>query len=402
MKNFAILLGRGIEGCGVTQCAVQLHKKTGYKIFSVLDKKWARSKAIKLDNIAFSCLSKEALQPIIKQLNEEYDGVIIHSVPSTSHPKETQENFLYLIKQLTNKKILINVDHKAKSISRNAFYKELCENSDLLLTHSLHNYFSDWVKKNNIATKVAKFDLGFDYDAHRQKYWKPIEQQRHNVIMWIGRLAHWKGPSLISEFHEKKLEGTDFITILEGLEASIGYKDFLYNKTDTGLVRKNVVNYFRLEKEYGDQKFTKDLYGKEEKGKLYYYPPYINEEAMERLSLSAFGSDLYFLEPQYYGNNIENCHAEVVASGTVPIFHKHFCDHIIHKVQGKPVTECKNSGTIGLDYTNFDECVNTLGKLKKDIKMRDEYREMAFEFWKQHCDIEITTSNLLQTIGENL
>jgi hypothetical protein len=151
--------------------------------------------------------------------------------------------------------------------------------------------------------------------------------------------------------------------------------------------RRKVVNYFRPEKEYNEVKFTPDLYGKEQVGNgAYLYPQYINSEAMFRMSLSAFGSDLYHWKAETYGNNIENCHAECVASGTVPLFHKHFCDNVIHKVQGDPVSQCKNSGTIGVDYTNFEQCKDLMIQLMKDPMMRDDWREMSFWFWKQHSD----------------
>ena len=117
---------------------------------------------------------------------------------------------------------------------------------------------------------------------------------------------------------------------------------------------------------------------------------------MERLSLSGFGSDLYHLEAHMYGNNIENCHAEIVASGAIPIFHKHFCDNVIHKVQGDPITKCKNTGTIALDQTNYDETREIMLKLVNDPKMRDDWREMAFDFWKQHSDSKDVISEIIQ------
>ena len=102
------------------------------------------------------------------------------------------------------------------------------------------------------------------------------------------------------------------------------------------------------------------------------------------------------MKAETYGNNIENCHAEIVASGAVPIFHKHFCDNVIHRVQDKPVTQCTNTGTIGLDYTNFEECRDLMVKLKNDPSMRDDWREMAFEFWKQHSDGEMVVNEIIE------
>ena len=395
--KIAILLGRGTEGCGVTQCALQLQKVTRAKIFSAKDKKWPRAKGIDIDQIEFS-VGKAWLEHA--DIINTYDLCIVYSVPSKGHPEDCQENFIKMLKAINIRKAFINVDHKPASIARNANLKEVCELVDVMMTHSLNNAFTKFVQKNNITVPVVKMGLGFDYDAHRAKYWKPIEEQNSAMVRWIGRTSGWKGPELMMDFHEESLMNNGFITVLEGLEASIAYRSMIY-RDKAYTERRALMNYFRPEKEYNETKFTPDLYGKEELNKgAYLYPPYTNVDAMERMSLSAFGSDLYHLEAEIYGNNIENCHAECIASGTVPLFHKHFCDHVIHKVQGKPISQCINTGTIGLDYSNFDETQKLMTQLKDDNVMRNEWREMAFEFWKQHSDAKPVVDEILKLATE--
>jgi len=403
-----ILLGRGTEGCGVTQCAIQMQKVTGAKILSANDKKWGRAKGLELDQLEMS-VGKE--WELMANVVNQYDLCVVYSVPSKGHPQDCQDNFLKLLDAINIRKAFINVDHKAASIARNANLVEVCKKMDVIMTHSLENDFSRFMKKNKITVPLKKMGLGFGYDDHRAKYWRPIEEQENNMVRWIGRTAMWKGPALMIDYHQDALMDNGFITVLEGLEASIQYPLVLYrdNKNDNPVDRRKVVNYFRPEKQHGETaKFKPELYGQEEVGKgSYLYPQYINAEAMDRLSRSAFGSDLYHLKAETYGNNIENCHAEIIASGSVPIFHKHFCDHVIHKVQGKPITQCKDTGTIGLDYSNFDECLSVMNQLKNDPTMRDDWREMAFEFWKQHSDgddvvneiIELATSDTHQPQG---
>ena len=391
-----ILLGRGTEGCGVTQCAIQMQKVTGATILSANDKKWGRAKGLDIQQLEMS-VGKE-YEAMAQQINQ-YDLCIVYSVPSKSHPEDCQENFLKLLDLINTRKAFINVDHKAASIARNANLAEVCKKVDVIMTHSMENDFCKFMRKNKIQTPLTKMGLGFDYDGHRAKYWRPIEEQQHNMVRWIGRTAMWKGPSLMIDYHQDALMKEDFITVLEGLEASIQYPLVLYrdNKEDNPIDRRKVENYFRPEKKYGDVKFTNDLYGKEDIQKgAYLYPQYNNEECMRRLSLSAFGSDLYHLKAETYGDNIENCHAECIASGTVPLFHKHFCDNVIHPVQGKPISQCQNSGTLGVDYTNFEECRQTMVKLKNDPSMRDDWREMSFEFWKQHSDGKTVVEDIME------
>ena len=391
-----ILLGRGTEGCGVTQCAIQMQKVTGATILSANDKKWGRAKGLDIQQLEMS-VGKE-YEAMAQQINQ-YDLCIVYSVPSKSHPEDCQENFLKLLDLINTRKAFINVDHKAASIARNANLAEVCKKVDVIMTHSMENDFCKFMRKNKIQTPLTKMGLGFDYDGHRAKYWRPIEEQQHNMVRWIGRTAMWKGPSLMIDYHQDALMKEDFITVLEGLEASIQYPLVLYrdNKEDNPIDRRKVENYFRPEKKYGDVKFTNDLYGKEDIQKgAYLYPQYMNEDCMRRLSLSAFGSDLYHLKAETYGDNIENCHAECIASGTVPLFHKHFCDNVIHPVQGKPISQCQNSGTLGVDYTNFEECRQTMVKLKNDPSMRDDWREMSFEFWKQHSDGKTVVEDIME------
>lgn len=396
MTKMAIVLGRGTEGCGVTQCAIQMQKVTGADILSARDKKWGRAKGLEIQQEEF--LMATEWQKYAQKLNEEYDLCVVYSVPSKSHPIQCQERFLDFLDEVKIRKAFINVDHKAASIARNANLQEVCEKMDVIMTHSLENDFSKFMKKNKIDTPLAKMGLGFDYDGHREKYWLPIEEQQDNMVRWIGRTAMWKGPSLMIDYHQDALMNNGFITVLEGLEASIQYPLVLYrdNKEKNPADRRIVENHFRPEKQFNETKFTPDLYGKEEIGKgAYLYPQYINSEAMDRMARSAFGSDLYHLKAETYGNNIENCHAECIASGTVPIFHKHFCDNVIHPVQGKPISQCENSGTIGLGYDNFEECRDLMIKLKNDPAMRDDWREMAFEFWKQHSDGETVVNEIV-------
>lgn len=397
--KIAIVLGRGTEGCGVTQCAVQMQNVTGADIYSAVDKKWPRAKGIQFPVTEFK-MGKD-WEKYANKINE-YDLCVIYSVPSVTHPEDCQENFVKFLKAIKVRKAFINVDHKAASIARNANLKQVCESVDIMMTHSLQNDFCKFLTKNNIKVPVVKMGLGFDYDSHRAKYWKPIEQQNSGLTRWIGRTTGWKGPELMLDFHESKLMDYGFTTVLEGLEASISYTSILYRDKELK-DRRKVMNYFRPEKQYNEEKFTNDLHGKEQLHVgAYLYPPYVNVEAMERMSKSAFGSDLYHLKAETYGNNIENCHAEIVASGAIPIFHKHFCDNVIHKVQKKPISECINTGTIALDYNNFDEAAKIMTKLKNDNVMRDEWREMAFQFWKEHSDAKETIDEILQLAFANI
>jgi len=406
MKKIAIILGRGVEGCGVTRCAVEFQKAThDTKIFATLDKKWSRRDTMVFDKDEFTCGNLEEMTRVLNEVNENFDMVLIYSVPSKKHPEDCQTNFVKLVQGISLPKAIVQLDHKMQSLSRNGRFDEICSSVDVLMTHSLESDFTRWAKRENVTTPFKKMALGFTYDDHREKYWLPIEEQDHKTVRWIGRLSGWKGPNLMMDFHAQRLMKENYITILEGLEASIGWAGILYEKGDNKNGKpfyedNEIVNYFRPRKELDEVKFTEDLYGKETPGAgAYLYPPYTNVDCMKRMAKSAFGSDLYHLKAHMYGNNIENCHAEVIASGTIPIFHKHFCDNVIHRVTGNSITEDSScSGTIGLDHTNFDETRELMVKLSNDPVMRDEWREMAFMYWKKHSNAETCASEIIKNL----
>ena len=47
----------------------------------------------------------------------------------------------------------------------------------------------------------------------------------------MGRSANWKGPWLVRDLHEKHFKNHGYITILEGIEGSIGTVAELYKET---------------------------------------------------------------------------------------------------------------------------------------------------------------------------
>jgi len=159
--------------------------------------------------------------------------------------------------------------------------------------------------------------------------------------------------------------------------------------------RREVINYFRPEKGIDNTGKHPD-YGSETSGQgAYLYGAYTHSEMMERMSVGGFGSDLMYFKDDIYGNNVEYCHTDCFAAGVIPVFHKHFCDHVIHKKQGKPISQCINTGTLAVDATNAAEVANSMLLLAKDNVKRDEWRNMMFEFWKEHCDAKAVYDDII-------
>ena len=400
-------MGRGIEGCGITRSVFEFKKFYGdnVRVYATSDNEWIREGTEDYGFEKFLGSDWSQCQTVVDACNAA-DYTITYSLPAKDkHSEECQNNFLKMLRSITSKKTMIHCDHSNHAMHNNANLTEIMESVDLIMSHSMHGEVGKWREKNGITTPMTTMGVGFNYDDTRRKYWKPIDVQNPKRVRWIGRTALWKGPNLMIDFHQEMLREHEYITVLEGMEASIQSPLILFHDGYVKKDPKDVTQRFR-----GPKAGRIFSYGEEIPGNgAYLYPPYDNRECMERLSLGAFGADLYKLAPEKYGNNIENCHAEPVAVGTVPIFHRHFGDHVVHRVTGDPCTQSKDSGTVWLDgwidtnkdpvRTGYEDTRDLMLKLSNDPVMRDEWREMAFEFWKSHSDTKYVVTDIVDKIG---
>lgn len=398
MKRVAAVLGRGIEGVGITKSSVELQKwcrKRGIEcdILGTDDKMWGRRDSMTFDREYFGS-SVEAMAGIAERL-EKYDVVIYFSIPSVKHSDECKQNFLDIVVRGVKgpKKVLINLDHNTQSFMRNANFVEIMEASDVVICHSLNGKFANYVRKNQpeLVKKLRACPLGVDYDEHRKKFWEPIDSQDDRLVRWIGRSAYWKGPLTMIDFHNASLKERGFMTVMEGVERSIGSLHIFFSDIPNKVIRTDTNDMTRLKK-YDASEFE---YG----SWPWIIGPYTYDECMKRVATSAFGSDLYHLHAGSYGRSLEYCHADVVASGAVPVFHKHFGDNCLH-LNGKDfLTSMKDTGTVWVDETNFEESGALMERLSADRSMRDDWREMAFSFWKGHSDSDLVYAEFFELIN---
>ena len=401
MSKIVILLGRGVEGCGVTRYTIEmieyLKSYNADFVCWASNKKWSRTtecEDIKIYNTKKQIGTDDCYNDC---MNADY--IIINSLPPKSDTQESIAFFERLLKEPKAKKSFIQHDHANQSIIRNALLDESIEYCNQFFVHSRNNPFAKRVKDaTQIGTsslssffgddeegdekELIRFQPGMSFDEVRKLYWKPIEEQDVMHHKWIGRSTTWKGYDLLVRFHEKYLKDNKCLTTMEGIDRSPAYlafvelvKDFHY------CIDKDPETH---QMEYGDN--------------LYVYGPYNHEAMLDRISRCAFGYQLSLLKPHFIERSIEYTHCEVVATGTVPVFRKEYGDLCHHRKYDKPLTECKDSGTIWLTDTIFDESWKLMHKLANDNIMRDEYREMAYEFYKLHQDAKHTFNDLFTCI----
>ena len=410
MNNVSIIMARGIEGCGVTKYTIEQIKwlrKNNYniKVYASKDKSFSRKNSHAFEDInLFKFSDMHLLKQMIDECNNS-DVIIINSLPAKSNGRgkgagdEALTNWIYALKSFKKPVVLIQHDHTIYSIKRNGALDEAIENSNIVFAHSTKNDFSEYVY--NIASggplgqffgeinnkKILSFQPGFDFEGVRKKYWKSIEEQDSLHHKWIGRTTSWKGFDLMFKWHNEYLMPNGYLTTLEGIEKSPAYLAF-----------KELSDYYDHLADHPDIVDLTDRYGK----KATVFSTFINDELLHRMSRCGFGYQLSILKPKYIEKSIEYTHCEIVAAGAIPVFRKEYGDACIHRITGDPLTKSKNNYTVWLDKTNCQEVIEQIKLLSNDIALRDEWREGAFEFYKNHQDSDLTFADLFKNIKDKI
>lgn len=409
MNKISVIMARGIEGCGVTKYTLEQttwFEKHGYdyKIFAAKDKSYSRKNAHSLKNVEhFKFSDDEMINKMIEECNNS-DIIIINSLPSKSNQRgkgsgeEAEANWIRALKSFSKPVVLIQHDHTVYSIKRNATLEESVEASSVIFAHSRDNDFSTIVKEmggfnplnallGGEQKNILSFQPGMDFDSVRQKYWKPIEEQDAFHHKWIGRTTSWKGYEMMFKWHNTHLLPHGYLTTFEGIEKSpawLGFKELsdFYDDLDSS------PEGFDLSDRYGDKATVFSIYN--------------NDELLHRMSRCGFGYQLSILKQKYIEKSIEYTHCEIPAVGTIPVFRKEYGERCLHRVTGDPLIKSKGNHTIWLSEDDFDENIKLIEKLSESNNMRDEWREGAYSFYKEHQDSEYVFKKLMDDIKDNI
>ena len=413
-KKVAIVMARGIEGCGVTKYTVEQVKwlrAHGYetKVYTSKDKTFARKGAHDLGEVdAFKFSDAAQVDRFIDECNNS-DYIFINSLPALGNGRgagagdEAIDNWVKALKSFKKPVILIQHDHTIYSIKRNAALDEAVSAASLIFAHAKTNDFSDYVNETNngssllsffgeetVTKKILTFQPGLDFELNRKKYWKPITEQDPLHHKWIGRCTSWKGYDLMIDWNNRYLSKEGCLTTLEGIEKSpafIAFKEqfeFFNNVLDK-------THSMDISARYGNELVT--VFG-----------PYVNDEMLHRMSRVGFGYQLSTLKPKFIEKSIEYTHCEVASVGTVPVFRKEYGDLARHRVTGDPLAKSKDNFTIWLskEKADMEDAINTVKRLAADPVLRDEWREGAYAFYKAHQDSEYVFEDLMKQVKDNL
>ena len=413
-KKYLVVLGRGLEGCGVTKIAIEFTNYVnslgdGYeaKILANNDKKWGRENCHKHSAMQYSFANN--LDAIQEEMFK-YDVIFAMSVPAKKFDDASKDNFCRAIEyaHIIGKKVVMSQwDHKIQSISRNMYadekYWKMFSNVDLMLNHSYTNDFIlKFIDKNGIKLKklVCRGDginnlFGIDFEALKP-FWKTFADKESKTVKFIGRSAGWKGPWKFRDLHNSILKQHGYISTIEGIELSIGVLPELYISTKPKRIERDDI---KLAVSKADAKKIEDgTYLFERNMPAYILPPYVHDEAMERLSKCQFAIELIMMDDNLSKDIIENAMMEMVAVGCIPVFRKRWAE--VFTIDGKPLADYSfdETGTVLLDEEHPEAAVELMDKLSVDAEMYEKHRAAAYAFYKRVFDNSVIYKKVLEVI----
>jgi hypothetical protein len=336
LPKIAILLLRGVEGCGVS--AYARHFKAFYDSKNVkcdifaLDINVGRpdtSTDLKVNKFSISSSAE-----VVEKINLEYDLTLVFSVPAKNASSEIVNNYVDLIlRKIKSPKWMINHDHHYLSIGRNADFKNAIESCDGVLCHSLvetKSGFIRWMKKKDISVRTEKLDTFFHVPLV-EKYISFEKDNRVKRVINACRAVAWKRSSLILNL-QPYLAKKGFVSEMIGFERSIaGYSQLKnYEGKLTWYTTDNFEKPIKAPSAFSNAKMNNKFFDFiDDEGQnpelMYVFGSYDYNRGLERISKSAFAT--HFRSFEYnnldYGNNHEYQGLEA-ALLSIPIFHRHF------------------------------------------------------------------------------
>lgn len=386
LPKTAILLLRGVEGCGVSTYA--RHFKAYYDDSEVKCDIFALNLSIgrpdTSTDLKINKFSFEESDDLVANINNNYDLTLIFSVPAKNAKIEVVDNYVdKILRKIKSPKWMINHDHHYLSIGRNADFINAIEACDGVLCHSLANTkcgFIRWMERKNIKTRVEKLDTFF----HIPLVSNLINFDKTNRLKRVinaSRAVAWKRSSLVLNLH-KELAKKKFITEMIGFERSIaGYSQLKnYEGKLNWYMTENFEKPVRAPSAFYNAQINDRLFDfvddeGQDPNKMYIFGSYDHHRGLKRISQSAFATHPRSFEHNGldYGNNHEYQGLEA-ALLSVPIFHRHFLNTVTF-----PGTDTLLSSADC--FVSIDDDNNHLNKGGPNVLNATELVESLDEIW---------------------
>lgn len=407
--NVLLLLGRGIEGCGVTRFTIEIEQylqKTGncVKVLASSDKSWGRKTTQENDFVLHSFKSGAWSD------DTEYDLCIITSTPPKNIDKDESisdliyTNFLNTLKNLNTRIVYLQCDNKIHSINRNFYVDIKYMNTffELLDRIVVHNINADFVKKFihkyqlrrcgfTVAQQVL-ISTDFDEVASFIEDADKVDK----TCWFIGRSAQWKGWREFRDFHSSLLMKNGYTSVLEGIELSINAKQDLCNIDENNHYTWRSDNLYEEGEIGAPVEAILDNIDDFRNKPILVYGPYNRIEALNRLHRAKFGMFFTYTGKEF-GGQIEITFLEIVASGTVPVIRKELWETaFFNDVWLKDLGSPENLGIVVYDSSNPQKCLDLMNLLNDDEELYAKYLKNSLSFCKSQFNRDYIINRLIE------
>ena len=421
LPRIAVLMLRGMEGCGVTNYCRHLKAyydsiSTPCEIFVLNDKKIGRADTS--TDLQITRFNFDERQSIVNRINSDFDLSLIFSVPAKSSSEVVKTTYVEeILEKLKSPRWMVNLDHHFLSFSRNADYKNAIEACDGVLCYSLNKTkagFIGWLEKNNVKTQIKTLD-NFFHVPFLNNLISLERGPRKKRIIYAGRAVAWKRGSISLNLHEP-LARRGFIYEMIGFERSIAGFTQLNNYEDK-------LKWFTTDKFYkpvkGPSAFSSSpintqlfrfLEGEgQDPNLMYVIGSYDYNEGMNRVADSGFAIHPRSFEHNKlcYGNNFEFQGLEA-ALLSVPIFHRHFLDNVL--LPGTSTSLTASGILLGVDDDNThlkqggpqvldaEEFSNLLDEIWQSERKYKEMRESSVDMVNTYYASSVVVPKIIGTL----
>lgn len=409
LPRTAILMLRGLEGCGLSQFS-RMQRAYYDSVGATCDIFALQTKIGRPDtsgDLPVSFFDWAGRANIVSSLNT-YDIVLVFSVPDVKEPDEVKKNYVSeILDKIRVRKVMMNHDHHSQTFKRNADFAAAIESCDLVMAHALDanpSGFITWMKKNGVSKKpIEKIDIFFHipFVSHLINYEQTDRKKR---VIHASRAVAWKRASLVLDL-QPRLAAKGFVTEMIGFERSLaGYSQILnYEKTLDFYTTQNFIKPVNSWSAFSKADLNSKLMdfidsSPQDPNKMYVLGAYDYNKGIERVSKSAFASQPRTFEHNKlsYGNTFIEYQGIEAALLSVPFYHRHFLDNVTVPGTTTPLSSTgiflsidDNNATYksgGPKVINPDAFVDQLERIWSDPAEYRTYRKNSTEFMKKYFD----------------
>ncbi|MFA5398654.1 MAG: hypothetical protein WC346_21750 [Methanogenium sp.] len=376
--KLAIILGRGVEGAGVSTFAKELNDYyIDSTVFIYNEKKW---QAGNLKIFRNSCIiTLLNISQVSKDINTNYDVVLYLSLPPKKNISEEalQAFKKYMIDNVIRPKSFYSQnDHHLQSLNRNSFLDDICTKVDGIFSFSKTSTLFTRYAPNVYDHKYLHLCNGYNFSKN-EKFIKDIKH-RKTYITYLGRYAKFKNPqNLLALSSDVRIKNTFIVQLLGCAKTIECYHQLLCNNGASRIANGSA--YFKLHYVKGDEEMHFPSIP-------YIYGAYKDKELiLDYISTGLFGCSFYNFKNGIDGDNVEYAQLEMISVGLVPLFSEDFAkSKIISRI---PIIDYKDCGVyLADDLSNISECCDKLLELNYNRTLAQKYQKNAYDLYRSKYD----------------